>query len=41
MSEREQADVLPALVHIFEAHGRNYRELVRAIVSSPAYRRID
>jgi hypothetical protein len=41
MSETETADVLPALVRDFEAHGRSYRALVRAIVTSPAYRRVD
>jgi hypothetical protein len=41
MSERETADVLPALVNHFETNGRSYRALVRAIVTSSAYRRID
>lgn len=41
MSDRESERVLPALIRDFEAHGRSYRALVRAIVTSPAYRRID
>lgn len=41
MSATETAAVLPALVRDFEAHGRSYRSLVRAIVTSPAYRRVD
>ena len=41
MSADEQRRVLPALVRDFEASGRSYRALVRAIVTSPAYRRID
>jgi hypothetical protein len=41
MSDDEAARVLPALLRSFEDHGRSYRALVRAIVTSPAYRRID
>lgn len=41
MSESEQARVLPALVREFEANGRSYRALIRAIVTSPVYRRVD
>ena len=41
MSESEYASVLPALVRDFEANGRSYRALVRAVVTSAAYRRID
>ncbi len=41
MSPTEAEDVLPALVRDFEAHGRSYRSLVRAVVMSPAYRRVD
>ncbi|MFO0601787.1 MAG: hypothetical protein U0324_01375 [Polyangiales bacterium] len=41
MSEGELARVLPALVRDFEASGRSYRALVRAIVTSAAYRWID
>ncbi len=41
MSAAEQARVLPTLLRDFEAHGRSYRALIRAIVTSPAYRRID
>ncbi len=41
MSAAERRDVLPALVRAFEARGRSYRALVRAVVTSPAYRRVD
>jgi hypothetical protein len=41
MSESEQSRVLPGLVRAFEASGRSYRALVRAIVTTPAYRWID
>lgn len=41
MSEVEGGSVLPALVRDFEANGRSYRALVRAVVTSAAYRRID
>ncbi|MFO0650117.1 MAG: hypothetical protein U0326_28100 [Polyangiales bacterium] len=41
MSDDEMSRVLPVLVRDFEAHGRSYRDLVRAIVTSPAYRRVD
>jgi hypothetical protein len=41
MSEAETVAVLPALAREFEAGGRNYRALVRAVVTSAAYRRID
>ncbi len=41
MSAAEGEAVLPALVRDFEANGRSYRALVRAVVMSPAYRRID
>jgi hypothetical protein len=33
--------VLPILVRDFDARGRSYRALVRGIVTSAAYRRID
>ena len=41
LSVTEEQTVLPILVRDFEAHGRSYRALVRAIVTSAAYRRID
>ncbi len=41
MSAAETACVLPSLVRDFESHGRSYRALIRALVTSPAYRRID
>ncbi len=41
MSDTESERVLPTLLRDFEAHGRSYRSLVRAIVTSPAYRRVD
>ncbi|MBI5517653.1 MAG: hypothetical protein HY909_28035 [Deltaproteobacteria bacterium] len=41
LSDGERARVLPALVARFNASGHDYRDLVRAVVSSPAYRRID
>ncbi len=41
MSDDEMTRVLPELVRTFDASGRSYRALVRAIVTSPAYRRID
>ncbi|MBI5516727.1 MAG: hypothetical protein HY909_23280 [Deltaproteobacteria bacterium] len=40
-SENERRRTLPDLVARFEASGRNYRSLVRAVVTSPAYRRLD
>ena len=41
MSEAERTRALPSLVRDFEASGRSYRALVRAVVTSPAYRRVD
>lgn len=41
MSDAEAEVVLPELVDIFNSHHHNYRELVRAIVTSPGYRRVD
>jgi hypothetical protein len=41
MSEHEMSEVLPELVTAFDAHHHIYRDLVRAIVTSPAYRRVD
>ncbi len=41
MNEPETQRVLPELVRQFEASHHNYRALVRAIVTAPAYRRID
>jgi hypothetical protein len=41
MSDAETSEVLPRLLTAFDDHHRSYRELVRAIVTSPAYRRID
>lgn len=41
MSDAEQRAVLPGLVREFEASGRSYRALIRAVVTSPAYRRVD
>jgi hypothetical protein len=41
MNDQETQRVLPELLRGFEANHHNYRELVRAIVTSPAYRRID
>jgi hypothetical protein len=41
MSDDEIEVVLPDLVRRFDDAHRNYRALVRAIVTSPAYRRVD
>ncbi|MBI5514085.1 MAG: hypothetical protein HY909_09980 [Deltaproteobacteria bacterium] len=41
MSPDEERAVLPPLLRDFEARGRSFRALVRAIVTSPAYRRVD
>ena len=41
MNDQEIQDVLPGLLQGFESSHHNYRALVRAIVSAPAYRRID
>jgi hypothetical protein len=41
MSLTEQTQVLPALIRQFDTEHRSYRALVRAIVTSPAYRRIN
>ncbi len=41
MNEEETRRVLPELLRQFEASQHNYRALVRAIVTAPAYRRID
>ncbi|MFO0650053.1 MAG: hypothetical protein U0326_27780 [Polyangiales bacterium] len=41
MNEDETRRVLPELLRQFEASQHNYRALVRAIVTAPAYRRID
>ena len=41
MNDEESRRVLPELVRTFEASQHNYRALVRAIVTAPAYRRID
>jgi hypothetical protein len=41
MSDNEMNVVLPELVVLFDEKHHNYRELVKAIVTSPAYRRID
>jgi hypothetical protein len=41
MSENEMSAVLPDLVVTFADKHHSYRELVRAIVTSPAYRRVD
>jgi hypothetical protein len=41
MNDREERTLLPALLREFEASGRSYRALVRAVVSSPSYRWID
>jgi hypothetical protein len=40
-TETERRRTLPALVQTFEASGRDYRALVRAVVTAPAYRRLD
>jgi hypothetical protein len=41
MSENEMRTLLPGLVNDFSAHNHNYRSLIRAIVTSATYRRID
>ena len=41
MSDDEAIRVLPELVQRFDLSRHDYRELVRAIVTSPAYRRVD
>ncbi len=41
MNDDETRDVLPQLVQQFDNSNHNYRSLVRAIVTAPAYRRID
>lgn len=41
MNDQESRRVLPELLRQFEASRHNYRALVRAIVTAPAYRRID
>lgn len=41
MSDNEMSAVLPDLVVVFADKHHSYRELVRAIVTSPAYRRVD
>ncbi len=41
MSENEMRTLLPGLVNDFAAHNHNYRALIRAIVTSATYRRID
>ncbi len=41
MSTNETTTVLPTLVRGFEASHHNYRQLVRAVINAPAYRRID
>jgi hypothetical protein len=41
MSTSEQQRVLPSLVRAFEDNHHNYRALVRAIVNTAAYRRMD
>lgn len=41
MSENEVRTLLPGIVNDFAAHNHNYRSLVRAIVTSATYRRID
>jgi hypothetical protein len=41
MSTNETTTVLPTLVRRFEASHHNYRQLVRAVINAPAYRRID
>ena len=41
MRDAEVQTVLPALAGEFEASGRSYRALIRAVVRAPAYRRLD
>jgi hypothetical protein len=41
MSDDETQSVLPALVNSFDATHHNYRALIRTIVTSSAYQRID
>ena len=41
LNDQEMREVLPGLLQQFESSRHNYRQLVRAIVTAPAYRRID
>jgi hypothetical protein len=41
LNDQEVREVLPGLLQQFESSRHNYRQLVRAIVTAPAYRRID